>query len=311
MGFIDEVLMFSQEVKDAREQGRPLVALESTIISHGMPWPENVTTALALEEEVRRQGAVPATIAILEGKMRVGLEEEEIRKLAQSSEVMKVSRRDLPWVIATGRDGATTVAATMIVAAWAGIPIFATGGIGGVHRQGADTLDISADLEELSRTNVAVVCAGAKSILDIGLTLEYLETRGVPVIGVGTEEFPAFYCRKSGFPVDTQLSMPKDIARLLQVKWELGLAGGAVIANPVPKADALDEGEMDTIIEQALEKAKDRGITGKDVTPFLLGEVKTLTEGRSLATNIALVKNNARLAAEVARGLIGLQGKDQ
>ncbi|SDW98715.1 pseudouridine-5'-phosphate glycosidase [Marininema mesophilum] len=301
--FNDEIIVLSREVKEAKEQGRPLVALESTIISHGMPWPENVETALELEAEIRARRAVPATIAILDGKVRVGLEEEEIHRLAKSNDVMKVSRRDLPYVISSGKDGATTVAATMIIAEWAGISTFATGGIGGVHREGENTLDISADLEELARTNVAVVCAGAKSILDIGLTLEVLETRGVPVVGIATEEFPAFYSRKSGYAVNLSLTEPMEIARMLQVKWEMGLTGGVVLAQPVPEENALDEKEMDDIIQRALQEAKVKGISGKDVTPFLLGHVKDLTAGKSLSTNIALVKNNARLAADIAVAL--------
>ncbi|SFS69896.1 pseudouridine-5'-phosphate glycosidase [Marininema halotolerans] len=303
MLFTKETIILSQEVREAKEKGLPLVALESTIISHGMPWPENVETALELEAEIRGRGAVPATIAILDGQVRVGLTEEEIQRLAKSNEVMKVSRRDLPYVIASGKDGATTVAATMIIAEWAGIAIFATGGIGGVHREGENTLDISADLEELARTNVAVVCAGAKSILDIGLTLEVLETRGVPVVGIDTKEFPAFYSRRSGHPVNLTLKDPVEIARMLQVKWDMNLTGGVVLAQPVPEKDALDESEMDTIISQALQKAKDKGIRGKEVTPFLLSDVKERTTGKSLSTNIALVKNNARLAADVAVAL--------
>ncbi|MDR6225091.1 pseudouridine-5'-phosphate glycosidase [Desmospora profundinema] len=296
-------LAFSKEVKEAKNRQAPIVALESTIISHGMPFPQNVETARAVEAMIRERGAVPATIAVLDGKIRVGLEEEELERLACADDVYKVSRRDLPYVVAEGRSGATTVAATMIVARWAGIDIFVTGGIGGVHREGQQTFDISADLTELARTNVAVVCAGAKSILDIGLTLEYLETQGVPVIGVGTDEFPSFFSRQSGFPVETQMDSPKRIARVIDTKWEMDLDGGVVIANPVPEEDAMDDEEIRKIIDEALQEANHRNITGKEVTPFLLDRVKSLTGGRSLQTNIALVKNNARVGADIAVAL--------
>ncbi len=238
-------LHLSEEVRRAQEESRPVVALESTIVAHGMPYPDNLNTAREVEAIIRDHGAVPATIAILDGKIRVGLAEDELRFLAEHDGVEKVSRRDLPHVIATGKPGATTVAATMICARMAGIDVFVTGGIGGVHRQAEKTMDISADLQELARTDVAVVCAGAKSVLDIGLTLEYLETLGVPVIGVGTEEFPAFYCRSSGYPVDVRLDTPEEIARVIHTKWELGLQGGLVIANPIPEADALEEEAME------------------------------------------------------------------
>ncbi|QKI82763.1 pseudouridine-5'-phosphate glycosidase [Kroppenstedtia eburnea] len=297
---IQDRLEYSPEVREALAAGKPVVALESTIISHGMPYPENVNTAKEVEEIVRSRGAVPATLAILGGKVKVGLTEAELEHLAHSEEVLKVSRRDLPYVISAGKDGATTVAATMILAEWAGIDVFVTGGIGGVHREGQNTLDISADLNELSRTDVAVVCAGAKSILDIGLTLEYLETHGVPVVGVGTEEFPAFYSRRSGYPLDVSLETPEEIARLIHVKWSLGLKGGVVVANPIPEEDALDADEMDDIIRRALAKAEEQGISGKEVTPFLLDEVKRMTGGASLKANIALVKHNARVGAELA-----------
>ncbi|WP_308420269.1 pseudouridine-5'-phosphate glycosidase [Kroppenstedtia guangzhouensis] len=299
-------LEFTPEVHQALATGKPVVALESTIISHGMPYPENVNTAKAVEEIVRSRGAVPATLAILGGKVKVGLTEAELEHLAHSKDVLKVSRRDLPYVISAGKDGATTVATTMILAEWAGIDVFVTGGIGGVHREGQNTLDISADLNELSHTDVAVVCAGAKSILDIGLTLEYLETHGVPVVGVGTEEFPAFYSRRSGFSLDVSLKTTGEIARLIHTKWSLGLKGGVVVANPIPEEDALDADEMDDIIRRALAEAEKQGITGKEVTPFLLDEVKTMTGGASLQANIALVKHNARVGGDLAVQLAAL-----
>ncbi|GGA36704.1 pseudouridine-5'-phosphate glycosidase [Kroppenstedtia guangzhouensis] len=303
---IQNRLEFTPEVHQALATGKPVVALESTIISHGMPYPENVNTAKAVEEIVRSRGAVPATLAILGGKVKVGLTEAELEHLAHSKDVLKVSRRDLPYVISAGKDGATTVATTMILAEWAGIDVFVTGGIGGVHREGQNTLDISADLNELSHTDVAVVCAGAKSILDIGLTLEYLETHGVPVVGVGTEEFPAFYSRRSGFSLDVSLKTTGEIARLIHTKWSLGLKGGVVVANPIPEEDALDADEMDDIIRRALAEAEKQGITGKEVTPFLLDEVKTMTGGASLQANIALVKHNARVGGDLAVQLAAL-----
>jgi pseudouridine-5'-phosphate glycosidase len=300
---LEERVKLSEEVRTALADGRPVVALESTIITHGMPHPVNLETALAVEQTVRDHGAVPATIAILDGDIRVGLSTEELTQLAQLGDVIKVSRRDLPYVVATRRNGATTVAATMICAHWAGIQVFATGGIGGVHRGATQTMDISADLEELARTNVAVVCAGAKAILDIGLTLEYLETRGVPVVGYRTSEFPAFYTRRSGYELDCTVETPEAAAELLRTKWELGLTGGVLIANPIPAEHALDEAVIEQAIQQALQDAEQRGITGKAVTPFLLDRVKELTGGASLAANVALVKNNAALAAEIAAAL--------
>lgn len=293
-------LEYSTEVAAARDAGKPLVALESTIISHGMPYPENLKTAQALEADVRQQGAVPATIAIMDGRIRIGLDAEALEHLAQAQDVVKVSRRDFPLVLSQGKMGATTVAATMIAASMAGIQIFATGGIGGVHREGELSMDISADLAELAQTSVAVVCAGAKSILDIGRTLEYLETQGVPVIGYGHDRFPAFYTRDSGFGVDARLDSPEAVAKMLKTKWDLGLKGGAIIANPVPEADAMQPEIIDAIIDQALKEAKAQGIGGKAVTPFLLNRVKELSAGHSLVTNIALVRNNARLAAQIA-----------
>ncbi len=300
---LSDYLEFSAEVAAARADGRPIVALESTIISHGMPYPQNVQTAREVEDIIRAGGAVPATIAVLGGKIRIGLSEAELELLGQSPEAMKVSRRDLPYVIATGRIGATTVAATMICAALAGIRVFVTGGIGGVHRGAETSFDISADLQELARTSVAVVCAGAKSILDIGLTLEYLETQGVPVLAVGQDNFAAFYTPDSGFKADFRIDDADQQARFLQTKWALGLAGGVVISNPVPAADAMPRAEIDAITEQALREATTQGISGKAVTPYLLARIKALTEGRSLATNIALVKNNAHAGTRLALAL--------
>ena len=301
-------LDLSPEVRAARKEGRPIVALESTIISHGMPYPKNVETALEVEREVKAHGAVPATIAILGGRLKAGLSEAEINYMGkQGSMVQKASRRDLPVLLARGLDGATTVAATMIVAGLAGIRVFATGGIGGVHRGATQTMDISADLQELARTSVAVVCAGAKSILDLELTLEYLETHGVPVLGYQTDEFPAFYTRSSGLPVDYRTDTPLEAARILHAKWALGLAGGIIIANPVPEAYAMPSAKIETAIRRALAEAEARGVKGKAITPFLLSRIEELTEGKSLEANIQLVINNARLAAEVAVGF-GLEG---
>lgn len=297
---IDKYIQRSPEVAEAKESGKPIVALESTIISHGMPYPQNLETARALENDVRQEGAVPATIAIMDGRIRIGLDEEALEYLAKAKNVSKVSRRDLPIILSQGTTGATTVAATMIGAHLAGIKIFATGGIGGVHRDGENTLDVSADLTELAQTPVAVVCAGAKSILDIGRTLEYLETQGVPVIGYNHDRFPAFYTRDSGYGVDADMHSPKAVAAMLNTKWDLGLKGGAIIANPVPEADAMDPDIIDNIIEKALKEASEQGISGKAVTPFLLNRVKELSEGHSLVTNIALVRNNARVAARIA-----------
>jgi len=299
----DEYLEFSAEVATARRAGLPIVALESTIISHGMPYPQNVQTAREVEALIRAEGAVPATIAILGGKIRIGLSDAELELLGQSPEAMKVSRRDLPFVIASGKIGATTVAATMICAALAEIPVFVTGGIGGVHRGAETSFDISADLQELAQTSVAVVCAGAKSILDIGLTLEYLETHGVPVISIGQENFAAFYTPDSGFKADFRLDTAAEQARFLKTKWALGLAGGVVISNPVPAAEAMPRAEIDAITAQALQEATTQGIAGKAVTPFLLARIKALTKGRSLATNIALVKHNAVAGARLALAL--------
>lgn len=294
-------LDLTADVRDALADERAVVALESTIICHGMPYPQNVETALQVERIVREHGAIPATIAVLNGRLKAGLSGDEIDYLGKEGKrVTKASRRDLPIIVSRAEDAATTVASTMIIAKMAGIDIFATGGIGGVHRGAEHTMDISADLEELANTNVAVVCAGVKSILDIGRTLEYLETHGVPVIGYRTRTFPAFYSCSSGFPVDCMLESPGDVARTLLAKWEMGIDGGVVIANPVPTEHALDAGEIDGVIDDALQEMQKNGITGKDTTPFLLARIADKTGGRSLATNIELVYNNARLAAQIA-----------
>lgn len=296
-------LLFSPEVASARAAGKPVVALESTIISHGMPYPQNVQTAREVEQIIRDAGAVPATIAIIGGRICVGLNDEQLELLGASPDALKVSRRDLPYVLSTGKLGATTVAATMICAQLAGIEVFVTGGIGGVHRGAETSFDISADLQELSHTSVAVVCAGVKSILDIGLTLEYLETHGVPVLSVGQPGFPAFFTRESGFKADFQLDTPAEQAAFIRTKWQLGLAGGVVVSNPVPAESAMPAEEIDAIIRQALGEAEAQGVKGKAVTPFLLARIKELTEGRSLATNIALVKHNALVGARLAVAL--------
>ncbi|WP_040285397.1 pseudouridine-5'-phosphate glycosidase [Sporosarcina koreensis] len=296
-------IVYSEEVLKAKAEGQPIVALESTIISHGMPYPQNVQTAREVEEIIRKNGAVPATIALIDGQIKIGLSDEELEMFGKSDNVAKVSRRDIGYLLATKQLGATTVAATMICADLAEIRIFVTGGIGGVHRGAEMTMDISADLEELAKTDVAVVCAGAKSILDIGLTLEYLETKGVPVIGYETDELPAFFTRKSGFPINFRADNPEIVAETLAVKWHLGLTGGAVIANPIPEADEIDPDLINRIIEQALAEAKENNIKGKDVTPFMLAKVKELTEGKSLDANIALVKHNAVVGAKIAVAL--------
>ncbi|KRQ86412.1 Pseudouridine-5'-phosphate glycosidase [Caloramator mitchellensis] len=290
-----------KEVEKALKLGKPVVALESTIISHGMPYPQNVETALNVERIVRENGAVPATIAIINGKLKAGLTPDEIEYLGKKGrEIVKVSRRDIPFIVAKKLDGATTVASTMIIAALAGIRVFATGGIGGVHRDAQETFDISADLQELANTNVAVVCAGAKSILDLRLTLEYLETFGVPVVGYKTDELPAFYTRKSGFKVDYRVESPEELAKAIYVKWQLGLKGGVVVANPIPEEFEMDYDAINKAIEDALCEAKGKGIKGKETTPFLLAKVKEITGGRSLESNIQLVYNNARLASHLA-----------
>jgi pseudouridine-5'-phosphate glycosidase len=301
---------FGQSVAAALQNGQPVVALESTIISHGMPYPKNVETALRVEAAVRESGAVPATIAVIGGQLRAGLSEAEIEYLGKrGTAIAKVSRRDLPVLAARKADGATTVAATMIIAALAGIRVFATGGIGGVHRGAERTMDISADLQELARTDVAVVCAGAKSILDLRLTVEYLETMGVPVLGFQTDELPAFYTRTSGLPVDYRMESAGGIAEVLHAKWQLGLEGGVVIANPIPEAFAMPQEEMDRVIGQAIQEAEQQGVTGKALTPFLLSRIEQLTSGHSLEANIELVLNNARLAGAVSQALCSLPGQ--
>jgi len=288
------------EVAKALKEGKAIVALESTIISHGMPYPRNVETALKVEEIVRKNGAVPATIAILNGRLKVGLSREEIEILGSGKNIIKTSRRDIPFIIANKANGATTVASTMIIAALAGVKVFATGGIGGVHRGAQETFDISADLQELAHTSVAVICAGAKSILDIGLTLEYLETQGVPVVGFGTDELPAFYIRKSGFGVDYRVDSVDTLALALKAKWDLGLSGGMVIANPIPEQYEMDYDAITNAITKALKELKEKGIKGKESTPFLLGKVKEITGGASLESNIQLVYNNAKVGAQIA-----------
>jgi len=296
-----DYLEIAPEVATALAAGNPVVALESTIISHGMPYPRNVETATAVEAVIRDGGATPATIAILDGHLKVGLSSDEIQHLGErGTEVVKCSRRDLPFIITRKQDGATTVAATMIIAAMAGIRVFATGGIGGVHRGVEDTLDISADLEELAYTNVAVVCAGIKSILDIDRTLEFLETKGVPVVGYQTDTLPAFYSRSSGIAVNYRVDTAADVAAALRTKWDIGLDGGMVVAVPIPEQHALDGDEIDTDLDKAITEMRRQGITGKDTTPFLLASIAERTGGRSLEANIQLVLNNARVAAEIS-----------
>ena len=297
---LEKYLSITPEIKEAIESGKPVVALESTILSHGMPYPENVEFAHKVEEIVRGEGAIPATTAILNGQLKVGLTAEELELMCKGEGVGKVSRRDVATYVAAGLPGATTVATTMMIAAMAGIKIFATGGIGGVHRGAETTMDISADLQELANTPVGVVCAGAKSLLDIGLTLEYLETMGVPVLGMDTNDFPAFYCRKSGFGVDYNVESPELCAKILATKWDLGLKGGAVIANPIPVEWELDFDEMEAVINKALELAKEQGIKGKATTPFLLSHIKEITKGVAFASNKELAYNNARMAAKIA-----------
>ncbi len=288
------------EVKTALEQGKPLVALESTIISHGMPWPKNVETALDVEQEVRKQGAIPATIAILDGKCCVGLTHDQIENLGKTSDARKVSLRDMPYVLSKKEVGATTVAATMRIASMAGIRIFVTGGSGGVHRGGETNMDISADLTELGKTNVAVISAGVKSILDIGLTLEYLETLGVPVVTFGQNQFPSFYSSKSKFQTPLRLDSMEEIARMLHTKWSMGLEGGVLVANPVPESLQVDPQIIEDIIEEAIVAINLKGISGKDITPFLLKYISEQTNGESLGANIALIKNNAAFGAKLA-----------
>jgi pseudouridine-5'-phosphate glycosidase len=290
----------SEEIQNSIKGNGPVVALESTIISHGMPFPQNLETALEVERIIRKEGAIPATIAVVEGRIKIGLSNLELEHFAQGTKTVKVSSRDLPLAISQKQDGGTTVAATMICARMAGISIFVTGGIGGVHRGSEKTMDISGDLMELARTNVAVVCAGIKSILDIPRTLEYLETQGVPVIGYRTDEFPAFYTTTSGYSVQSRINTAEEIARCMKVKWELGLEGGMVIANPVLREDAMDEEVIEEAITKSLKEASEKGIDGKAVTPFLLERISQLTDGESLKTNIALVCNNALVGAKIA-----------
>ena len=300
-------LDIAPEVKAALDAGRPVVALESTIISHGMPYPQNVETALNVERIIRENGAVPATIAIIGGRLKAGLSEEEITYLGKKGyDVTKASRRDLPVLVARGDDGATTVATTMIIAEMAGIRVFATGGIGGVHRGAETTMDISADLEELSRTPVMVVCAGAKSILDLGLTLEYLETKGVPVLGYQTEELPAFYTRKSGFGVDYRMDSPEELAAAFKVQNDMELGAGMLVTNPIPEEYSMDPDVINKAIDSAVEESKRLGIHGKQTTPYLLAKIKDITGGDSLASNIRLVYNNAAVAAQTAAELAKL-----
>lgn len=304
---MNKYLDVSPEVSEALASGKPVVALESTIISHGMPYPQNVETALQVESIIRENGAVPATIAIIGGRLKAGLSRDEIEHLGRAGySVPKASRRDLPILAAKGSDGATTVTTTMMIAHMAGIKIFATGGIGGVHRGAETTMDISADLEELAQTPVMVICAGAKSILDLGLTLEYLETKGVPVIGYGTEELPAFYTRRSGFGVDYRLDTPEELARAFSVQRELGIKGGMLVTNPIPEEYSMDKAVIDAAIEKALAEAAEKGVRGKETTPFLLAKIKDITGGDSLASNIRLVYNNAALAAKTAAALAAM-----
>ena len=301
---MNKYLDIAPEVQEALAAGKPVVALESTIISHGMPYPRNVETALLVEQTIRDNGAVPATIAVLGGRLKAGLSRDEIEYLGKTGRAMaKASRRDLPALVARGADGATTVTTTMMIAYMAGIRIFATGGIGGVHRGAEVTMDISADLEELAQTPVMVICAGAKSILDLGLTLEYLETKGVPVIGYGTEELPAFYTRKSGFSVDYRVDSPEELAAMFSAQRELGYKGGMLVTNPIPEEYSMDKAVIDAAIEEALAQCKAQGVHGKETTPFLLAKVVELTGGDSLESNIKLVLNNAKLAALTAAEL--------
>lgn len=304
---LEKYLNVHPEVKKALAEGLPVVALESTIISHGMPYPKNIEMAKTVSKIIRENGAIPATIAIIDGVLKVGLTIEEIEFLGTSKDVVKASRRDLSFIISKKLNGATTVATTMILANLAGVKVFATGGIGGVHRGAQETFDISADLQELANTNVAVICAGAKSILDIGLTLEYLETNGVPVVGFETEEFPAFYTRKSGFGVDYKVESSLEVASALKAKWDLNLKGGMVIGNPIPKEFEMDYDTINNAIESALKEADKKNIAGKKVTPFLLDRVKTITDGKSLDANIELVYNNAKVAAQIAKDLSELK----
>ncbi|PID58376.1 pseudouridine-5-phosphate glycosidase [candidate division KSB3 bacterium] len=305
---MQKYLICSDDVQHALDAGLPVVALESTIISHGMPYPDNLKTAKEVEQIVSETGAMPATIAIIDGDICVGLSEEQMQLLATEKHIVKASRRDLPIVLSKKLHASTTVAATMICAKLAGIDIFVTGGIGGVHRHAEKTFDISADLQELAKTDVAVISAGAKAILDLKLTMEYLETMGVPTLSYQSDEFPAFYTRHSGIPAGYRVESPEEIARIIHTKWELGLEGGLIIGNPIPEEDSMDPEEMQKAVDCALRDAREQGIEGKEVTPFLLDRMKVLTRGESLGSNIALIKNNARLGAEVAVALQSLKG---
>lgn len=304
---MENYIQFSEEVEKAKEEGKAIVALESTIISHGMPYPQNVEMAQKVEQIVRDNGGVPATIAIIDGKIKIGLSEDELELLASAENVSKVSRRDIAEILATKKIGATTVASTMICAQLADIKFFVTGGIGGVHKGAEHTMDISADLDELSKTKVAVICAGAKSILDLDKTLEYLETKGVPVVGYQTDELPAFFTRESGLKLNTRIDEVSTIAKLAEVQWDLGLETGIVVANPVPEEDQLEPSFINSIIDKAVAKAEEEGIHGKDSTPFLLGEIVKQSEGKSLETNIKLVEHNARIGTQIAVEYTNLQ----
>ena len=296
----EKYLSVTPEIRDAIDAGKPVVALESTILSHGMPYPQNVEFAHKVEEIVRGEGAIPATTAIIGGKLKVGLTSEELEIMCKAENVGKVSRRDVATYLATGQTGATTVATTMMIASMAGIRFFATGGIGGVHRGAEKTMDISADLQELANTPVCVICAGAKSLLDLGLTLEYLETMGVPVLGLRTDELPAFYCRSSGFRLDYNCKDEATVARIMKTKWELGLKGGAIVGNPIPEQYALDYDEMEKVIVRAIDLANEQGVHGKALTPFLLSHIKDMTDGVSFASNLQLAYNNAKAASRIA-----------
>lgn len=297
---MNEWIKLSDEVKEAKKNGTPIVALESTIISHGMPYPQNVQTAREVEAIIREEGAVPATMAVIDGVLRIGLSDEELEFFGKTKGIAKASRRDMPYLVAAKKNGATTVSATMICAELAGIKTFVTGGIGGVHRGAETTMDVSADLQELAKTDVAVICAGAKSILDLGLTMEYLETQGVPVVGYQTDKLPSFFTRTSPFDVNYRLDTAAEIAEMMKAKWDMKLEGGMVIANPIPEEFAMEDSFINKVIDEAVAEAESRGITGKDVTPFLLGKIKDVTEGKSLEANIALVKNNAKVGAQIA-----------
>lgn len=304
---LKDYLSITEEVSNALKEGKPVVALESTILSHGMPYPENIEFAHKVEEVIRNKGAIPATIALINGKLKVGLNAEELELMCKAKDIGKVSRRDIAVYLATNKNGATTVATTMLIADLAGIRVFATGGIGGVHRGAQETMDISADLQELAHTKVCVIGAGCKSILDIGLTLEYLETFGVPVLGFKTDDFPAFYSKKSGYKVDYNCDSAATVAKIIKTKWDLGLDGGALVGNPIPDEYALPFEDMEKVINKALDMAKKENIRGKATTPFLLAHIKDLTGGESLASNLQLAYNNAAVASDIAVELAKLK----